>query len=89
MEKAQKLKHLGLENLGRVYWNLPTPALYEEAIRRYEGMLSHLMFQRNFTENAIEPPAEIKAVGPRSKSGGLTVPERKGLEEATAKSKTA
>jgi len=42
MEKAQKLKHLGLENLGRVYWNLPTPALYEEAIRRYEGMLSHL-----------------------------------------------
>jgi phosphoenolpyruvate carboxykinase (ATP) len=42
MQRAQDLKYLGLENLGRVYWNLPTPALYEEAIRRYEGMLSHL-----------------------------------------------
>jgi phosphoenolpyruvate carboxykinase (ATP) len=36
------LKYLGLTNLGRLYWNLPTPALCEEAIRRYEGMLSHL-----------------------------------------------
>jgi phosphoenolpyruvate carboxykinase (ATP) len=36
------LKYLGLRNLGRVYWNLPTPALCEEAVRRYEGMLSHL-----------------------------------------------
>jgi phosphoenolpyruvate carboxykinase (ATP) len=42
MQTAQFLQDLGLENLGRVYWNLPTPALYEEAIRRYEGMLSHL-----------------------------------------------
>ena len=87
MEKAQKLRNLGLENLGRVYWNLPTPALYEEAIRRYEGILNPRqtwkdpadydrtagkladMFQRNFTENVIEPPIEIMAVGPRSKSG--------------------
>jgi hypothetical protein len=36
------LKHLGLENLGHVHWNLSTPALYEEAIRRYEGAMSHL-----------------------------------------------
>ncbi len=36
------LKHLGLDNLGHVYWNLSTPALYEESIRRYEGSLSHL-----------------------------------------------
>ncbi len=42
MDKMEKLKELGLQNLGRVYWNLPTPALYEESIRRYEGMLSHL-----------------------------------------------
>lgn len=41
-EREQSLRRLGLENLGRVYWDLPTPALYEEAIRRYEGMLSHL-----------------------------------------------
>jgi hypothetical protein len=32
---------LGL-NIGSVYWDNFTPALYEEAIRRYEGMVSHL-----------------------------------------------
>ncbi len=32
----------GLANLHRVYWNLPTPALYEESIFRSEGRLSHL-----------------------------------------------
>jgi phosphoenolpyruvate carboxykinase (ATP) len=30
------------KNLKSVYWNLPTPALYEEAIKRSEGILSHL-----------------------------------------------
>lgn len=40
--KEESLKHLGLDNLGHTYWDLPTPALYEEAIRRYEASLSHL-----------------------------------------------
>jgi phosphoenolpyruvate carboxykinase (ATP) len=40
--REQSLKDLGLDNLGRVHWDLPSPALYEEAIRRYEGSLSHL-----------------------------------------------
>jgi len=40
--RESSLRRLGLENLGRVHWDLPTPALYEEAIRRYEGILSHL-----------------------------------------------
>jgi len=40
--KDESLKQLGLENLGQLHWNLSTPALYEEAIRRYEGLLSHL-----------------------------------------------
>jgi phosphoenolpyruvate carboxykinase (ATP) len=40
--QEEGLKHLGLNNLGRVYWDLPTSALYEEAIRRYEAALSHL-----------------------------------------------
>jgi phosphoenolpyruvate carboxykinase (ATP) len=31
------LKNHGLVHLDRVYWNLPTPALYEEAIFRGEG----------------------------------------------------
>ena len=40
--QEESLKLLGLANLGRVYWDLPTAALYEEAIRRYEASLSHL-----------------------------------------------
>ncbi len=32
----------GLTNLGRVYWNPSTPALYEEIIRRNEGFITHL-----------------------------------------------
>jgi len=42
LQKIEDLKHLGLENIGNVYWDLPAPALYEEAIRRHEGLLSHL-----------------------------------------------
>ena len=36
------LENLGLINLGKVYWNLPTEALYEEIIFRDEAKLSHL-----------------------------------------------
>ncbi len=36
------LDNHGLTKLHKVYWNLPTPALYEEAIFRREGRLSHL-----------------------------------------------
>ena len=32
----------GIQNVGTVYWNLSTPRLYEEAIRRREGRLAHL-----------------------------------------------
>ncbi|MEE9190780.1 MAG: phosphoenolpyruvate carboxykinase (ATP) [Candidatus Neomarinimicrobiota bacterium] len=35
------LKNHGLLNLGRVFWNLPTPALYEEIIFRNEGSIAH------------------------------------------------
>jgi phosphoenolpyruvate carboxykinase (ATP) len=31
----------GLSNLRNVYWNLSTPGLYEEAIKRDEGMIAH------------------------------------------------
>jgi phosphoenolpyruvate carboxykinase (ATP) len=30
----------GIENPERVYWNLSTPALYEEAVRRHEGTIA-------------------------------------------------
>jgi len=31
----------GIVNVSRVHWNLTTPALYEEAIRRREGLVAH------------------------------------------------
>ncbi len=40
VNKKKSLKNLGLKNIGQIYWNLSIPALYEEAIRRHEGMLS-------------------------------------------------
>jgi phosphoenolpyruvate carboxykinase (ATP) len=36
------LEHHGLKNVGRVFWNSPTPVLYEEIVRRREGMIAHL-----------------------------------------------
>jgi len=36
------LDTVGLKNLKSEYWNLPTPALYEEALKRNEGIVSHL-----------------------------------------------
>jgi len=36
-----RLKHHGLVHLDQVFWNLPTPALYEEAVFRGEGHVTH------------------------------------------------
>ena len=36
------LENHGLHNVGNIYWNPSTPVLYEEIIRRREGILSHL-----------------------------------------------
>jgi phosphoenolpyruvate carboxykinase (ATP) len=36
------LEQIGLRNLGNIYWNLSTPAIYEEVVRRREGWISHL-----------------------------------------------
>jgi len=36
------LEYLGLHHLANVHWNLSTPALYEHAIKRYEGQIAHL-----------------------------------------------
>jgi phosphoenolpyruvate carboxykinase (ATP) len=36
------LENHGLYNLNAAYWNLPTPELYEQAILRHEGSLSHM-----------------------------------------------
>ena len=36
------LESHGLSNLKNVYWNLSTPALYEQALKRNEAILAHL-----------------------------------------------
>ena len=36
------LEHHGFRNIGRVYWTLTTPALYERIVRRREGLVAHL-----------------------------------------------
>ncbi len=36
------LESLGIRNVSHIHWNLSTPALYEEIVRRREGMIVHL-----------------------------------------------
>src|SRR4029079_3512832 len=39
---ARGRESLGITNAKTVWWNLPTPALYEQAINRNEALISHL-----------------------------------------------
>jgi len=39
---SRTLQDLGLINLGKVFWNAPTPLLYEETVKGHEGTISHL-----------------------------------------------
>ncbi|MCB0071527.1 MAG: phosphoenolpyruvate carboxykinase (ATP), partial [Caldilineaceae bacterium] len=39
---AVGLESLGFKNLHAVYWNLSTPELYEEALKRNEAIMAHL-----------------------------------------------
>ncbi|NOY54101.1 MAG: phosphoenolpyruvate carboxykinase (ATP) [Deltaproteobacteria bacterium] len=36
-----QMKKLGFRNVGNIYWNLPTGALYEEIVKRREGLVAH------------------------------------------------
>ena len=36
------LEHHGIRNVGNVYWNPSTPVLYEQVVRRREGLIAHL-----------------------------------------------
>lgn len=42
IESSYGLDRQGILHTGILYWNLPTPALYEEAARRREGTISHM-----------------------------------------------
>ena len=39
-QQATGLEGHGIQNVSRVYWNLSVPALYEEAVRRREALIS-------------------------------------------------
>ena len=41
-EPRYNLERHGIQNVNNVYWNLSTPLLYEEALRRHEGRMAHL-----------------------------------------------
>jgi len=41
-QSSYGLENHGIRNANSVYWNLSTPALVEEAVRRSEGHISHL-----------------------------------------------
>ena len=42
IEGRHGLDQLGIRNLNNAYWNLTTPALYEQVVFRHEGLLAHL-----------------------------------------------
>jgi phosphoenolpyruvate carboxykinase (ATP) len=41
LQPAMALDAHGIVNVSRVFWNLTTPQLYEEAVRRREGLVAH------------------------------------------------
>ena len=42
VQSQYSLENHGIQNINAVYWNLSTPRLYEEALRRREARLAHL-----------------------------------------------
>ena len=40
--EVHSLDRHGIKNVNNIYWNLSTPALYEQIVRRREGILAHL-----------------------------------------------
>ncbi len=40
--KRHGLEHHGFKNVGQIYWTPTTPTLYEQVVRRREGILCHL-----------------------------------------------
>ncbi len=42
LKAIQELEQLGIKNIREVFYNYGTPALYEQVIRRREGLLAHM-----------------------------------------------
>ncbi len=66
------LENHGLRNVTSTHWNLSTPALVEEAVKRNEGHLSHLgplvvrtgHSMKNFVEYADAVSEEVRGQDP-------------------------
>ena len=39
--RKHRLEEQGLKNIGTVYWNFTAASLYEEVVRRREGLIAH------------------------------------------------
>lgn len=65
------LARLGFSNLEDIYWNLPTPRLYEHAIRKREGHLAHMgalvVRTGHFTGRAVRDKFIVDEPGSRDK----------------------
>ncbi len=42
LQRFPQLEELGIHDVNRVYWQMNTPQLYEEAVQRHEGFVAHL-----------------------------------------------
>ena len=78
------LEAQGLSNLRNVYWNLSTPGLYEEAVKRNEGIIAHLgplvVRTGQFTGRSPNDKFIVeRAARPTTRSGGArsTAPSRR------------
>jgi phosphoenolpyruvate carboxykinase (ATP) len=42
VRSLQGLEDFGITNAKTIWWNLSSPALYEQALQRHEGLMAHL-----------------------------------------------
>lgn len=65
------LTGMGLTNLEAIFWDLPTPRLYEHAIRNREGHLAHMgalvVRTGHFTGRAVKDKFVVEEPGSRDK----------------------
>ncbi|GAB4553246.1 MAG: phosphoenolpyruvate carboxykinase (ATP) [Anaerolineae bacterium] len=75
---------LGILNIGREYWNLTAPALYERAIRNSEGSLAHLgpLVVRTGSHTGRSPNDKFVVEEPSSKDNVWWGPVNKPISEA-------
>ncbi len=79
------LSYLNFVNVGRVYRNLPTPALYEQVVRRREGLIAHLgpIVTRTGQYTGRSPQDRFIVREPETESDVWWGPQNREFDEAT------